>query len=254
MAVQGSEDDKSFYDCKVYSNKEDRPTEKTLCVHDYQEDLYYCKSWECEVPSCPSEEQVDQDEEPCPLCPGTNYRTSLYIVASSPRKGSYFLYYYESITRAYYKKSSPIISQLDFYVRSILKMITHWYKFVCYVCLYYLLFQVHVRPGVRFTPWGRRFPVMTGWTAVGVSALGWRSLQWLRKISSVFVELLFLQNTSNTCWRNFFLLKPIKKYTHFVSLFWTSFYFIFLFYSFFFFFFALFLKNKKRFHHACKID
>lgn len=78
MAVQGSENDKSFYDCKVYSKEEDRPTEKTECVHDYQDGLYYCKSWECEVPSCPREEQVDQEGEPCPLCPGTYCRTSLY--------------------------------------------------------------------------------------------------------------------------------------------------------------------------------
>eukprot|EP00105_Crassostrea_gigas_P031985 XP_011454846.1 PREDICTED: uncharacterized protein LOC105347442 isoform X1 [Crassostrea gigas] len=71
VTVQGSENDKSFYDCKVYSKEEDRPTEKTECVHDYQDGLYYCKTWECEVPSCPREEQVDQEGEPCPLCPGT---------------------------------------------------------------------------------------------------------------------------------------------------------------------------------------
>ncbi|XP_011454846.3 uncharacterized protein [Magallana gigas] len=71
VTVQGSENDKSFYDCKVYSKEEDRPTEKTECVHDYQDGLYYCKTWECEVASCPREEQVDQEGEPCPLCPGT---------------------------------------------------------------------------------------------------------------------------------------------------------------------------------------
>lgn len=75
MAVQGSRNEKSYFDCKVYFDEEERPTEKANCVYDYQEKLHYCKNWECEDPSCPREEQVDQEGEPCPLCPGTNYRT-----------------------------------------------------------------------------------------------------------------------------------------------------------------------------------
>lgn len=71
IAVQGIQNEKSYFDCKVYFNKEERPVEKAECVYDYREELYYCKTWECEVPSCPREEQVDQEGEPCPLCQGT---------------------------------------------------------------------------------------------------------------------------------------------------------------------------------------
>lgn len=70
FSVRGSGDDTSFYDCQVYSDLKDLPTEKFNYVYDYKDNLYYSKTWECEAPPCPPEEQVTVEGESCPVCPG----------------------------------------------------------------------------------------------------------------------------------------------------------------------------------------
>ncbi|XP_061167872.1 uncharacterized protein LOC133176819 [Saccostrea echinata] len=67
----GSTGEEKYYDCSVYSDKKDLPTKNVECAHDFVDDLFYCKSWECPPPDCPKDEQVTQSEESCPVCPDT---------------------------------------------------------------------------------------------------------------------------------------------------------------------------------------
>lgn len=60
-----------FYDCDVYSDEANIPTENTYCVQDFEDDKFYCKSWTCATPDCPEEQQLTQQGSSCPICPDT---------------------------------------------------------------------------------------------------------------------------------------------------------------------------------------
>ncbi|XP_022320369.1 uncharacterized protein LOC111122761 isoform X2 [Crassostrea virginica] len=60
-----------FYDCNVYTNEENIPTESTYCVNDILDNKFYCKSWECEALECPLDQQLPQKGDDCSICPDT---------------------------------------------------------------------------------------------------------------------------------------------------------------------------------------
>lgn len=57
-----------YYNCDVYTNEENTTSNHTLCVEDFQDGKFYCKSWECDTPDCPTDQQTTQSD--CPICPG----------------------------------------------------------------------------------------------------------------------------------------------------------------------------------------
>ncbi|XP_048775755.2 uncharacterized protein LOC125680316 [Ostrea edulis] len=59
-----------FHDCSTYSNEEDIPKENAYCTQD-RNGLYYCKTWQCDPPNCPADQQVAQERDTCPICPDT---------------------------------------------------------------------------------------------------------------------------------------------------------------------------------------
>mmetsp|Transcript_24152 Transcript_24152/g.39116 ORF Transcript_24152/g.39116 Transcript_24152/m.39116 type:complete len:137 (-) Transcript_24152:220-630(-) len=58
-----------YYNCDVYTNAENATSNHTLCVEDFQDGKFYCKSWECDTPDCPTDQQTTQSD--CPICPDT---------------------------------------------------------------------------------------------------------------------------------------------------------------------------------------
>ena len=71
MSIFGSvEATEKFYDCNVYTNEENIPTESTYCVNDILDNKFYCKSWECEALDCPLDQQLPQKGDDCSICPG----------------------------------------------------------------------------------------------------------------------------------------------------------------------------------------
>ena len=72
-----------YYNCDVYTKEENTTSNHTLCVEDFQEGKFYCKSWECDTPDCDPDQQTTQSD--CLICPGMFTVNRLSTSRDSPK-------------------------------------------------------------------------------------------------------------------------------------------------------------------------
>lgn len=57
-----------YLNCDVYTDSAEMPTQNTICHRHFTQRKFYCRTWQCETPRCPLNQQIPRARD-CPYCP-----------------------------------------------------------------------------------------------------------------------------------------------------------------------------------------